>query len=301
MGDDVEILQIPVTSDIGKFDDVENVVLSLAGTAPAANITLPSQPGKDTKYSLLDFKLINTDFSMVASLGFGDMASAKASVDYKYFLSDLALSTDITYPESEDNVIASARFGIGFRIAITTFKMDASFTANIGAVAAASTLKMGYANYEVLTIGGGLEALKAAQPLVASMGGPFDVTSMATLAVVRSELMRLFTDQGSQLTPQLMSVGLRSKAMARLQSGNTTSDYRELLEGQVYAVNRAKGSNRTANQAVADITTRPAWSAVKPEVVMDFYTRTLGLGPDEVPNTRPEVMENLKLIFDAGT
>jgi len=301
MDPDVPILNVPVSPHVGTYLGVDNVVLGLAGVAPAPFITLPGRPDATATYTLLDFLTVHTDLSMAASLGFGDIMSAKASAQSQYFLLDLVMSHVMTYPASTTNIIAKATFGVGFRIVISTFKMDASFTASAAGIAAAATAKLGSASYEIQVAGGGLGALGATQPLLSNLCGEFNLETLSKVWLVRDALLEYYKLNAANMVPELLSVEIRPSVLASALSNGLTNDFQSLMLHQVYAVNRCIGSRRSANQAITDITRDPHASSLTPALVTDFYTRVLGLGPDQDPGDDSTIWQNIGHVFNTNS
>jgi hypothetical protein len=280
-------------SHVGTFDGADNVVLSLTSVAPAKNITIKDRPQSGIKYEALDIAMINTSFSVLGSLGFGDFMSTKISSNVFCSYMDLVVSKHIDITSNPDSIIGGATFGLGFRLAILAYNIDMKYASSFASIAAAAKLKLGYTSYQVVAVGGGLSALSAAQPLISNLTGDFTIETVETIGAVQSQLTDLYVNKNTDMTPQLLSVDLDLTKMAQIYSGSTAKSYRQLLEGQSYALQRA-WRGRTLEQALQDAKGQPHWSVVSGPVVEDMYTRILGLGrqqaPDDVTKRRVQIM-----------
>jgi len=293
------ILRIPVSPYIGKYEGVEDVVLSLVGTVPAANIRLPSPPQAGLPLRELDMRLSSTDISVLVDLGFGTMISTRISSNVHYFLLDLVLSTQVpcTDPAS---IFASVEYGVGFRIAISAFDIDGGVKLELGALAAAATLNMAQTSFEMVAVGGGLAALAATQPLIASFGAKYDVATLDALAVVRQSLFELYASKGSSMQPQLIAVTVDPAKLASVLSGNLTTSMTDLLRGEVYATNRAYGSNNTLVEALA-MRSHGDWNLAPQAIVERTYRQVFGVKDTDRPLDDGTIAERVRLIYGAGT
>lgn len=288
------IEEVPVMPYLASFGGVNDVVLSLISVAPTANLRLTAKLPRDVKYKALDLTLVNTNLSVLASLGFGDTVSAKSSSKMFCSYMDLCVSTTIDN-DDKDSIVARAKFGLGFRLAITAFDVDVKYSSSFASIAAAAKLKMGYTNYQVVAIGGGLKALEVARPLISNLTGDFTIETVETIGSVQSALTELYIKRNDGMTPELLSVDLNLEKMAEVYSGGKTRNYRDLLRGQAYALQRAQ-RQVSSEEAVKQISTRPDWSGVSKEVVQDFYARILDLQPGQKPRS-----EQVKLMLFGGT
>lgn len=297
MADHAPILTVPVSPLIATMEGTANVVLSLLGSAPVKNIALPQRPGPGLQYQMLDMTLTKTDISVVADLGFGPMFSLRVASHVYFFLTDLALTVDIPM-SSEDSIISSARFGVGYRIAISAFDLDVKYTSSLGGLAAAASLNLGQTMYEVKAVGGGLPALQAIAPLISDISSKFDVAALETLAIVQNNLGNLYAAHRDKMIPQLMSVEIDVARMAKVLSRGSANAYQELIEGQSFSTVRAWLANNTLEEAERDRAQR--WPAIRAEVVADYYRNVLGVSDTQRPRDIPEVAEKLRLIHWGG-
>jgi len=296
-------LTVPVTPFIAKLGGVDNVVLSLADIAPANMITLADRPAADSTYTALDLSIVKTNFSVLASLGFGDFMSTKISSNTFCSYMDLVVSQHITPTLAPDSIVVGATFGLGFRLAILAYDIDASFSASFADIAAAAKLKMGYTSYQIIAVGGGLQVIGAAQPLIGNLTGEFTVETLESIGAVQAELTQLYVNKNKGLTPELLSVDIDLDRMAKLYSGyggSTPRHYMDVMSSQHYALQRA-WRGRTLTESLADIQANANWSQnVTPDIVTDFYTRILGLKADQVPDADP-IRKRLRIMLQAGT
>lgn len=295
-------ITVPVTPYIADFSVSEkpcdNVVLSLADIAPPEYIRLPNRPKPDSKYSSIDLAMMSTNFSVLVSLGFGDSFSAKADSNVHCSYMDLAVTKRVESNYDNKSIIAAATFGLGFRLAIITYGLDSSIAMNLGDVAAAAKLRMGYTSYQILAVGGGLKVISTAQPLIANLAGEFNVETLELIGAVQAQLTDLYINQNSDMVPELMSVDIDLDKMANLYSGGKSQgpSYMQLMKAQRFALQQAR-HGRTLTQALEQMDRKPAW-AVDRSIVKDLYERVLGLKADEEP--RGSNPHDIRIMLDAG-
>jgi hypothetical protein len=88
-------LTIPVSPYIGELDGVSDVVLSLAGTAPARHIKLTAEVPTAPEYERATLQLESTELQTMADIGFSGGAEirAKAGAKVYFFMLDKLYQT----------------------------------------------------------------------------------------------------------------------------------------------------------------------------------------------------------------
>lgn len=295
-------ITVPVTPYIADFSvagiPCSNVVLSLADVAPPEHIRLPDRPARGSTYSSIDLTMMNTDFSVLVALGFGDSFSAKAHSQVYCSYMDLAVTKRVEKNSDRNSIITAATFGLGFRLAIVTYGLDSSIAMNLGDVAAAAKLRMGYTSYQILAVGGGLKVISTAQPLIANLAGEFNVETLELIGAVQAQLTDLYINQNSDMVPELMSVDIDLDRMANLYSGGKgkSPSYMDLMKAQRFALQQARHGH-TLTRALEEMDKEPAWT-VDRSIVKDLYERVLGLKADEAP--RGSNPHDIRIMLDAG-
>jgi hypothetical protein len=293
-------ISVPVMPYIANFGGIDNVVLSLTDIAPPNRIRLLERSEPGVTYQQVDLKVVNTNISALGSLGFGDFVSTKLSSKCFCSYMDLIVTREMPANLDPNSIIVGATFGLGFRMAIVAYDVDASLSSNFSGIAAAAKLKMGSTSYQILSIGGGLDVIAAAQPLVANLSGDFTVETLETIGFVQAQLADLFINKNPKLMPELVSVELDLDRMAKLYSGETKSlRYMDMMRGQHYALQRAR-KNRTLEEALADADKNADWSKVDRDVVKDFYQRILELKPNQKPDS-DFIKKRIRIMVEAGT
>lgn len=297
-------INVPVTPYIADFSasgiPCTDVVLSLTDVAPPEYIRLPDRPVTGSKYTSIDLTMMSTNFSVLASLGFGDFLSVNASSNIHCSYMDLAVTQKVERNSDARSIIASATFGLGFRLAIITYGLESSIAMNLSDVAAAAKLRMGHTSYQVMAIGGGLKVISTAQPLIANLAGEFNVETLELIGAVQAQLTDLYINKNSGMIPELMSVDIDLDKMASLYAdhqGDEPVSYVNLMRSQRFALQQAR-KGHSLKQALEELKRRDDWKADR-SIVKDLYVRVLGLkGADDRPSEQNA--RDVRLMLDAG-
>jgi hypothetical protein len=295
-------VSVPIMPHVGSFGGSDDVVLSLLDLAPPGRIRFKgSATGEGSPYQKIGLKIVNTSVKALASLGFAEFVSSRVSSNFFCSYMDLAITKSIQN-EDKDSLISEAIFGIGFRLAIVAFDMDAKVNANFAAVASAGKIKGGMTSYQIISIGGGIDVIKTARPLITNLSGDFNVETLETIGFVEAELAKLLIGK-NKFIPQLMSVSLDLDKMARYYSNWTNPKeeihYMDLMRSQRYALQRAH-RNRTLVEALDDLDKNPTlYPDIKRDVVVDFYLQILGVKENERPEKEP-LKKRIRIMFGAG-
>lgn len=297
-------ITVPVTPYIADFSvsgkPCTNVVLSLADIAPPEFIRLPVRPKPESKYTSIDLTMMSTDFSVLASLGFGDFLSAKVSSKIHCSYMDLAVTKRVEINPDNQSIITAATFGLGFRLAIITYDLDSNVAMNLGDVAAAAKLRMGHTSYQIMAIGGGLKVISTAQPLIANLAGEFNVETLELIGAVQAQLTDLYINQNSDMIPELMSVDIELDKMASVYAnhkGDNPPSYMELMKAQRFALQQARKGHHLI-EALKEMKRVPEWK-VDERIVRDLYKRVLGIEKDDGRPTDKNQHE-IRIMLDAG-
>jgi hypothetical protein len=292
-------IDVPVSPYIADLGGVSDVVLSLAGAAPAKNLRLTTVVPREPQYERAKLRMEKTDLQVMAEVGFSGVAEvkAKAGVETHYFLSDLVITVQLDNPDP-DSIITSATYGLGFRIGIIAFDVDVSFTASMASLAAAASLNMAKTSYQVDTIGLGLEALSAVKPLINNVSGPFNVETLETIGAINYELGKLIVDKGNTMQPGVMRVTVDTDRLGSALSDGSVNRFDSVIKGQIFALERAY-RDKTGNEAIADAEKVPEEN-INAEVVCQTYEQVLGIDLQQKPQAILRVSETINQILWAG-
>ena len=295
---------VPVLPYVAPYGGASKVVLSLADVAPAKNICLSAFPDENLSYQNAKLQFFHTDAAMLASLGFPGVADSR--VNAKFFCSylDLMATKKARIEPDADSIVTGATFGVGFRMAIVAYGMDASVTSSFSGIAASAKLGIGSTSYQILPIGGGLEVLRTAKPLITNLTGDFTIETLEAIGAVQHELAQLYVNKNTRMTPELVSVDIDIDKLAWIYSGGKSEDYMHILQGQHYALQRAyrgessneaigHGKDGGALWPVPDDGAAPDYEGI----VQDFYSRILKLEADEKPAA---LQKQIQLMVSAG-
>ncbi len=288
-------IEVPASPFVSSYQGVDDVVLSLTGVAPPANIRLTSQIPKTPEYQTGGGRTTKTTLQIMLELGFSSFIeiAAKTNLEAYFFLSDTGAYFELENPD-KDSIITSAKYGVAVRVGIAAFNLDASVSVSAPSVAAAATLKLASTTYEVMTLGIGLDALHATTPLINNTTGPYDLSTLDTIALVQSAIDDIIFEQTNSLVPILMSVNVDTNRLARVLSNDATSDYSEFVRSQIYGVKQAWYYN-SLEDAIADI--KPD---INPEVLRTIYSDVLNLAPGVKPEPGSEAFRKAEELVFAG-
>lgn len=293
-------VSIPVMSHVGEIGGSKDVVLSLLELAPPEKIRFTGRPSSNgSPYQKIDLKVVNTSVQALASLGFAEFVSTK--VDSKFFCSymDLAVSKKVKNQDA-DSFITEAVFGIGFRLAIIAFNMNAEVKANFSAMAAAGKIKGGMTSYQMVAIGGGLDVITKARPLITNLSGDFTVETLETIGFVEAQLAELAISN-ADLIPQLMGVTLDLDKMAKFYANSKDPvAYKSLIVSQHFALWRAFHKN-SLEEALSVLKSNPDFSEIRQDIVQDYYTRILGIAEAKKRPEEKKLRDRIDLMIYAGT
>lgn len=104
----------------------------------------PAGDAKDEKplrYGSVTISSACMSANSMIEIGYGDLAKGSVAGDVFYYLIDVSACTgDIRLEEAPDRSLTLKKMGIGFRVAIAAWKLDASASTNLGTVAASVEL-----------------------------------------------------------------------------------------------------------------------------------------------------------------
>lgn len=298
------VFTVPVMPYVATFDGVEDVVLSLVGIAPTQNIRMTAEkPDPVTAtYQKADLKVVQTNASVLGHLGFPGVVDLRVSTKVSCSYMDLLATRKVEMPPGNDknNLIVGATFGLGFRMAIIAYDIDANTTSSFSGIAASAKLKLGSTNYQILPIGGGLTVLEKARPLITNLAGEFTIETLEAIGAVEYALADLYINHHESMTAELVSVDIDIDRLAALYSGGQSRDYMSVMQGQSYALQQAY-RNVSLVEAIEHGNAAAAWpvptdrdpSPNYEAITKDFYSRILQLKPDQKPAHLKESLTNM--------
>lgn len=122
---------------------------------------------------------------------------------------DAVAFTDKYLTDGSDKPVVMTRWGAGMRVALKVTNIEGSLSANFGAVAAAAELNRARANYEILGLGLGLEALAEVLDNLPPLG-EFGLEAYSKLTQgVYASLKNYITNHQAEITAVPIAVGLR--------------------------------------------------------------------------------------------
>jgi hypothetical protein len=253
-----------------------NVVLSLMGIADPRQLALTNVPERLPSDAGLDFTSTVVSLDAMANFGYTSSVniSAKVGEKFHYIVWNLLATKD--YPEKADGLIRSTRWGIGVRIGITAFNVDAKVHgSNASDIAAAASLNMASAIYEVQVLGGNLETLNTLKPLISQSAGPFNNQTLEMLGAVQGALSVAIKKQREAMIPSLLQVELDAR---RLLPKDKKGSLKELMASQNFALERAW--RRETGKVARERALKEKPQDVVPELVEEAYSSILHLQPD---------------------
>lgn len=188
----------------------DGAILSLAAVmSPEAARPIPLADGV-SPYSSFRIASEQVSVTVAAKLDVAAVFKGSTSFSDKGFVFDAVAYAD-AYNQDPSAPIVMTRWGSGMRVAVRLSDVKADVAGGFGAVAASAQLGLGKAQYEILGLGLGLDALVTILAELPAMG-EFGVDAYAKLTTsVYNALRTYITDHRDDLIPVPFAVGLRDK------------------------------------------------------------------------------------------
>ncbi len=248
------------------------VIDSLAAIAPANELKL-GDPPNTTNYSVINVRTSQVTQDLIASLKYSTLINATSTGASYYYL--LEALTTLSTVQTGGTVITGQVYGLGLRLAIKTWSIDASLTANVSLVAASVELNASGSSYIFETIGVGLESLSACASLYQGIGGKFDIARLSAFSGAIEDVMDYLIANASTLTPRLLGVTVD---MASINTAFTSS-----ISG-IYALNQIIKGNSLTNAMQNIPLTLPADEPIQQALVSSVYAQVVGTDPTQKPS-----------------
>jgi len=208
---------------------------------------VPNQATELRNTSVLDG---TSDLNIAASFKVINVFSAEASVRTQMLIRESVAFEEcvrsLSDPHADSN-ITDTRWGVGFRLVVTTTGFEANTSLNLGTVAAAVEVGGATASFEISGMGLVEPSLLAVLP----KPGKFDLDANEKLNLANTELSKWVASNAQQAVKNAVPFQVRMRKPPFLTPGD---DYRTILFGamQVKKKNRIKRARQRARNRGLD-------------------------------------------------
>lgn len=181
---------------------------TLVNTVDDAEISLAqasaSAPEKPYAYTSPNISSYALTASAIANLGFKELLNVNTSGDVYYYVIDVAAYTqDVTVRKAaHDGTRIIHRDGIGFRVGLVAWNVEAKMSVNLGSIAASSQLKGGQTSVSAHAFAGDVAKLGDVARVSEFGGKKFDAKMLQDLAGFVSKLAMVVAKSGHEIPPR---------------------------------------------------------------------------------------------------
>jgi len=193
---------------VGPTRTSKGALLSLTSVlTPEEAMPVPLETGTNPYTS---FRIAGEQVSIAASakLDVAAVFKGSASFNERGFVFDAVAYVD-QYAQNSSSPVVMTRWGSGMRVAVRLMDLKIDVAGSFGSIAATAQLGLGRAQYEILGLGLGLDALTAILADLPPMG-EFGLDAYTKLTTsIYGALKNYITDHRNDLTPVPFAVGLK--------------------------------------------------------------------------------------------
>ena len=173
--------------------------------ALVADVPKPAGPYKYTSPNISSYAVTSTT---VANLGFEALLKVNTEGEVFYYVIDVAAYTnDVSVTSSPDSKPLLVRNGIGFRVALAAWHLNAGASSNVGLVAASCQVDRGQSSLLVKIFAGDVAKLDKIAEVTRFNGDAFNATTLKNLAGFVSDLSLILVQDGSNIPPVPVKAG----------------------------------------------------------------------------------------------
>ena len=285
-----------VSPYIGEIDGVSDVVLSLAGVAPADAIRFQS-PSPPSDFTRGEMTWGQTTVQALAEAGINSAVTIADKFEGKATCYNIAVTGSATLANGlKGQIITSATYSVGFNIGVVAFSMKNEAKVTVPALmAASSTLDLASSAYQATLLGAGVGALPIVKPILLASTSEFNVQTYEALGVAEDELQDYLSANKDSLTPSLTSVFVDTAILLKTLFPIGQGKYLDDTLSQTYAFERC-WHGATLEEATSD--PRVKSNNLDVALIEDVYQTILHLAKDEKPTAVAKAVA--KDVLDIG-
>lgn len=246
-------------------------------------------PETGALYPYVDTEASLSSLSELASLGFTSSVTVGLRAESSLHIS---LHKVLFYRKvantlyDQGSAIHSLTLGLGFRLAIVCWDIDAKAQlSSPSGIAASTDLRMVGSQFDAHLLGADADALRFFVPVLNQAGNGFDANALGAFEKASSELVDYFGSRTKQraLHPAVVSVNVD---FDRVGSKTGQFPLKNVLASEMYALFMVAHQRFSPNQALAHSHNNPNhWpkSHIDDDVVRSAYADHFGLRGDERP------------------
>jgi hypothetical protein len=169
-----------------------------------ATVDLNKTPLPPYNYTLPTISSYAMSGSAMAKLEFGSLGGAEGSSEAFYYICEVAAFTDkVVIQRAADESLILQKWGIGFRIGIKAWSIEAKLTANLGMVAAAAELGSAQTAMEIQVFSGDVSKFAMVAEAVKYLT-KFNAETLKNISGLVATLTDVIIKDGADIPPVLV-------------------------------------------------------------------------------------------------